>query len=224
MIIRCPKCRTGYSVKHDQIHKSGRTVRCTQCTHTWTQEYIEPAIIEPEITSAPLAPVNKKLDDELAEQNSVPHKNKKKVQMIALSIFVSISLIMSVVLLAQNFFEEMFPSSTTFYSAIGLSSENVELTESATGLNIPKDQIERTLEDGEPLVLTFKGKVINTNTVSVNVPKIIVTLHDDKGVEIDRWPAYPEKSTLEPGAETSWTCRFFNPEIDSVSEHRIRFK
>tara|TARA_R110000868_G_scaffold218576_2_gene469234 strand:- start:157296 stop:157973 length:678 start_codon:yes stop_codon:yes gene_type:complete len=225
MIIRCPQCRTGYSVEHNQIYKAGRVVRCSQCSHTWLQEYVPPqSSFDNEPKKAPLAPINKKLDDELASKNSAAYKNKKKIQMIALSAFISITLILSILLLAQNFFEEVFPSSKGFYSTIGLSSQSEGETESATGLVIPKEAIERTLEDGEPLVLSFKGKVVNTNSVSVSVPGIIITLHDDKGVEIDRWPAYPEKSNLAPGEETKWICRFFNPDLDSVAEHRIRFK
>ncbi|MFT7432544.1 MAG: putative Zn finger-like uncharacterized protein [Alphaproteobacteria bacterium] len=223
MIIRCPQCRTGYSVEHDQIHRTGRTVRCSHCSHTWQQEYISKVESEPELKKPPIAPINSTLDNEIADNASAAVKNKKTLQMIALGAFISITLVLSGILLAQNFFENLFPASKGFYSAIGLSNDNKEMTQSSTGLIIPKNAVERTLEDGEPLVLTFKGKVVNTNSVSVSVPKIIVTLHDEKGVEIDRWPAYPEKSKLEAGEETTWTCRFFNPEIDSVFEHRIRF-
>ena len=225
MIIRCPKCRTGYSIKEDQISGAGRMVRCSQCAHTWHQEEIKKdATPETKNELPPIAPVNEAFNKDIFAKDPAVEQQKKKMRIIALTSFISTALILSVFLLAQSFFENIFPSSKSFYSAIGLSSEQAELTESATGLIIPKDKIERTLEDGDPIVLTFKGIVVNTNSVQVSVPKIIVTLHDDKGVEIDRWPAYPEKSQLAAGEETVWICRFFNPDLDSVSEHRIRFK
>lgn len=226
MIIRCPKCRTAYSVQNDQIYKAGRRVRCSQCQHVWHQVPVFEAFkSEKPIKAAPLAPEN--LPD--SPSSKIKHlrllsQKNKKLKIALLSGFISFTFILSIMLLAQNFFEEVFPGSKGFYNLIGLESEMHEKTKSATGLVIPKNRVERTLEDGEPMVLTFRGFVKNTNTLAVTVPKIIVTLHDDKGVEIDRWPAYPEKSRLEPGEETRWTCRFFNPDLDSVFEHRIQFR
>lgn len=226
MIIRCPKCRTAYSVQNDQIYEDGRQVRCSQCQHIWHQMPVFEAFRadKPEKV-APLAPENLSdaQDSKLKMVATLARKNKK-LKIAILSGVLAFSFILSVLLLAQSFFEEMFPSSKGFYEMLGLKTEDVQKAKSVTGLEIPKNRVERTLEDGEPLVLTFKGYVRNTNTVAVSVPKIIVTLHDDKGVEIDRWPAYPEKSRLNPGEETKWVCRFFNPDLDAVFEHRIRFQ
>jgi predicted Zn finger-like uncharacterized protein len=226
MIIRCPKCRTAYSVQNDQIYEAGRQVRCSQCQHIWHQIPVFEAFKAEKLTKvAPLAPENL-TGNPASEIKSLRllSQKYKSLKIALLSGFLALTFILSILFLAQNFFEEMFPASKGFYSLIGLESEASEKTTSATGLVIPKDEVERTLEDGEPMVLTFKGFVRNTNSVSVTIPKIIITLHDDKGVEIDRWPAYPEKSRLNPGEEAKWTCRFFNPDLDSVFEHRIQFR
>ncbi|MAF31471.1 MAG: hypothetical protein CMF60_04625 [Magnetococcales bacterium] len=226
MIIRCPKCRTAYSVQNDQIYEAGRYVRCTHCAHVWHQMPVFEAFrAEVPLTKAPLAPKARgEGEGESLALSRQMRRRQKGLKVAFISTAVLLLSILSVMLLAQKFFEDMFPASKGFYALIGLKSEEVAKTQSITGLVIPKDRIERSLEDGEPLVLTFKGVVRNINTVSVSVPKIIVTLHDDKGVEIDRWPAYPEKSKLNPGEETKWVCRFFNPDLDSVFEHRIQFK
>ena len=107
MIIRCPKCRTAYSVQNDQVYESGRHVRCSQCQHVWHQMPVFEAFNAAKPNKvAPIAPENlstggeSKLDmvKRLSNQN-------KKLKVAVLSGVLSLSLILSVMLLAQSFFE-----------------------------------------------------------------------------------------------------------------------
>lgn len=221
MIIRCPKCRTGYSVGRSQITAAGRMVRCSHCGHEWHQD-LSPEKPQEMPEKVPLAPINIKLDDDISKAfYKKKTEENPKLKVMLLSVAFSVVFVLILLVLGQSFLSKAFPSLTGFYKSVGLASEEAKVS-SATGLVVPKESVERALEDGEPLVLTFKGKLVNTNTVAVNVPKIMVTLHDDKGVEIDSWPAYPEKARLEAGEETRWVCRFFNPDIDRIYEHRIK--
>lgn len=217
MIIRCPKCRTGYSVSNDQIHETGRTVRCTQCSHVWHQEKVDNFMSPKAITGqAPLAPEVPTLKKQPEAKKGI---SLSKLHISLISATASLMIVFFVVWAVVG----AIPFSDKFMVSLGFGQKSEE-TASATGLIIPKESVERTLENGEPIVMVYRGKIKNTNQVAVNIPKIIITLHDDKGVEIDRWPAYPEKKHLEAGEETSWICRFFNPDLDNVFEHRILFK
>lgn len=211
MIIRCPNCRTGYNVPEDKLPESGRTVRCTQCDHTWLAKRNEntPA------GQPPLPPkmhdADKSVSEVLAKEKSV---KKKQGTRIALAALAAIFMIGALFGLSQNMlFQAGSPSSSARYQ------DTLEID----GLEIPETSIERTLTEGRPATLTFTGKVINKTGATLRVPKILVSLHDEAGIEIDRWPAYMSRPSLGPNEETDWVCRFFDPELDKVSEHRIRF-
>lgn len=211
MIIRCPNCKTGYNVPEEKLTASGRTVRCTQCSHTWLAK---PKVESFEEKAPPLAPVvaatERSVSDTLKKEKQDRTQISKRIAVALIAVlFMAGALFgLSQNMLVQN--EE---------HVIKRHQNVLEID----GLEIPEVSIERTLTEGNPTTLTFTGKVVNKTGATLRVPKILVSLHDEAGLEIDRWPAYIMSPTLSPNEETEWVCRFFDPELDSVSEHRVRF-
>ena len=213
MIIRCPKCKTGYNVPMDKIGPEGRSVRCSNCAHTWTahKEELQPkAPPLPPVSSAGKESIMDSVTKEVTEQKE---RTKRMFLIVVAILFIAGALLG----LSQNFL-----SGITGMSQEGGTHRSQQAI-TIDGLEIPQGSIERTLTEGRPTTLTFTGKVVNKTGASLRVPKIIVSLHDESGIELDRWPAYVNSPTLAPGEETTWVCRFFDPALDRISEHRVQF-
>jgi len=221
MLIRCPECNTGYNLTPAQIGKEGRTVRCIKCKHSWFQGPVQ-------ADTPPLAPETKPVATPKKKSKSSVEKSKSNMKKnLIISLFttvVGLLILFALLILTQNTVVEKMPAMSGFYNAIGLGNSQDNDMISPTGLIIPPEAIERTLNEGtaQP-TLTFNGIVKNTNTESVEVPEVRITLLDERGVEIDHWPAIVKKRILAPGEETTWICRFFDPPLDQISEHRVSF-
>jgi predicted Zn finger-like uncharacterized protein len=48
MILTCPNCGTQYVVKDDAIPPQGRQVRCAACKHSWHQDRLQAAELDPD--------------------------------------------------------------------------------------------------------------------------------------------------------------------------------
>lgn len=236
MLIRCPQCQAGYNIPEEKIGENGRTLRCVKCKNEWHQPGIKK---EEEAPQAPLAPVNPQTDDvpkmkttpkkeETSAVDDAREKLKRRILISSFSALVAVLILFSILVLLKDSISSSMPAMKGFYSAIGLGEtvldQKIEEATSMTGLVILEDEIERILdEDATPVTYTFVGKVKNTNTVDVVIPTIRVSLRNDKGIELDFWPAQLEKTSLAPGEEARWVCRFFNPPIDKIYEHKVYF-
>lgn len=222
MIIRCPQCKTGYNVPDNSIGADGRTVRCTQCGHEWHAmpevKQDEESAAQEEKIAPPLPPrpesFNESIEKSLLAEKAASNQMVKKALLTALAIIFMAGAFFG---LSQNLFFSGEEQSNMRDASRGQKQLHID------GLEIPEDSIERTLTEGRPTTLTFTGKIVNNTGASLRVPKIIVSLHDEKGIEIDRWPAYVSSPTLGPNEEAKWVCRFFDPELENISEHRVRF-
>ena len=225
MLVRCPQCQTGYNLPANKLGE-GRNVRCVKCGNEWFQKAEEQQPEAPEEPKAPIAPENpqSKADEAASAVSNQRAKLKRRLTIVGVSTASCVLILFSLLVLFKSSIEKSAPAMASFYSAIGLSSAQDERTMSVTGLVIPKENIERILdEDTTPTTYTFVGQVINTNTVAVDIPQIRVSLFNEKGVEIDFWPAQIEKTTLQPGEVSRWVCRFFNPPIEKIYSHQVYF-
>lgn len=48
MILECPQCQSQFKLEPEQLGASGRTVRCTDCRHTWFQPPARAAVSDAE--------------------------------------------------------------------------------------------------------------------------------------------------------------------------------
>ena len=218
MIIRCPKCKTGYNVPEAVLKPDGRTVRCKNCGHTWLAQAEITPTEKPEIADS-LAPVAPHMSEEsISDSVAQEEKGVRRERLVFASIIIGIFGILVILLAVFKETLSHMPGLRNIYATIG-----VEVNQnSIKGIEIPAESVERTLQEDEPTTLTFTGEVTNTNAYPIATPKIIVSLHDEKGIELDRWPAYVGKSELKAGETSVWVCRFFNPKLEQIQEHRIQ--
>lgn len=229
MIIRCPNCNTGYNLPVEKLGK-GRTVKCTQCAHSWfqekvvipTPEEVAPVAVANETAAEtpPLPPMNDQLDASLP--SSKKPVNKSRIALILAAVIATVGIVIITVVLLADSFKGDNPVVDDVYGAMGLkeSDPNIE----NHGLILPEENVERTLSEAEPTTLTFTGTVKNPNETESAIPRIVVSLYNEQGVLLDKWPAYVAKRTLKAGEEAKWTCRFFNPPLEKISEHRVTFE
>lgn len=223
MLIRCPECKTGYNLNPRQIGPQGRVVRCIRCANEWFQNPIE----EPTETAPPLPPEPTQEQGNHSAINDTKKSLKKRVVVSVLATAIILGGIIGLLITLKGEIIEKAPVMAGIYQAMGIDIKNSskESMSSDTGLIIPADQIERTLISGQPITLSYSGVVTNTNSVEVMIPRIVVSLYNNKGVEIDQWPAQLEKTTLQPEESTVWTVRFFSPplNLDDIAEHKVYF-
>ncbi len=211
MIIHCPECNARYNLTAAQIGADGRTVRCVKCSHKWFQKPIEE---EKKEETPPLPPINKDTPKFKAAKKETDKPNKKFIIAIAASvafIFIGAGLF----LLKDNLLFSNHSNSKN-------EEHQSEMQTSNTGLVIGK--VNRSIvEDGDLSILVFTGTITNTNVTSVEVSPIRVSLFNDRGIELDSFPALPNKTILSAGETTEWVCRFFNPPLDKISEFKASF-
>lgn len=224
MIISCPACSSRYDVPAERLAPQGREVRCAKCGHNWFQSPYGPDELGGH--RPPLPPEN------LATKESVEVGLRKTQQrsrsvvwllapaliLFCIGIFIALPSTLSGVL----------PFLAPVYAQLGLTSEVATTDQqptdpTRTGTFVLGDIERKVVEMPNMTILVFTGQVSNEGSVEADVPEIRVSLLDEKGVSLDFWPAQIAKPKLGAGESTTWTCRFFNPPMDRVSEHKVSF-
>lgn len=214
MIIHCPECNARYNLTPAQIGAKGRSVRCVKCTHEWFQA---PLGLEIEPDQPPLPPMTK--EDPIPSPTVEREKsNKTFIATIAAGILL--------IFAAGGLFvykDKILSSGTVISDEDILTSiDNEDMMTSNTGLII--GNVARTIvEDGDLSILVFTGTITNTNVTDAEVSPIRVAIFNEKGIELDSFPALPKKAILPAGETTEWVCRFFNPPLDKISEFKANF-
>jgi hypothetical protein len=116
----------------------------------------------------------------------------------------------------------LFSSTVISEDDLRVNASPEDMMKSNTGLII--GNVARTVvEDGDLSILVFTGTITNTNITDAEVSPIRVAIFNDKGIELDSFPALPKKTILPPGETTEWVCRFFNPPLDKITEFKANF-
>jgi predicted Zn finger-like uncharacterized protein len=217
MIINCPECNARYNLTPAQIGAEGRKVRCVKCSHEWFQKPLG-IEFEPDEEQPPLPPAN---DDDIPSP-IVRREVKKPNTTIIATVAAAVLLIVAAG--GLFFFKDTLLFSSTIIAEDDLqqSDDMATMSKSDTGLVI--GNVTRTVvEDGDLSILVFTGTITNTNVTDAEVSPIRVAIFNEKGIELDSFPALPKKTILPPGETTEWVCRFFNPPLDKISEFKANF-
>ncbi|MBV8936180.1 MAG: zinc-ribbon domain-containing protein [Alphaproteobacteria bacterium] len=218
MILSCPVCRTRYLVDEGSLHgQSGRTVRCSNCGHTWHRRVppelaaneevgnskgrIEPALELPPRPAAALEgqPRPRPVPDSLGRS---AYRNRwGAVRWLVLAALLTLAVLAGVVV-ARGAIVALWPPAARLYSLAGLSAEPA-----VTGL-----KIENLVPLRTPEGLTIEGDIANNGRMTQDLPRLRVALRDSAEKEVQFKIVDPPQPRLAPGAVVHFKTPFDHPE------------
>jgi predicted Zn finger-like uncharacterized protein len=218
MILSCPACRTRYLVAEAGLRgRSGRTVRCASCGHTWHQAAppelpanadaaepegrIEPAIeVPPRPTPTLEVPPRPRAVPTLARRGN-GRSRWRALRWLVVVVLLALALVAGVVV-ARGAVVALWPPAARLYALAGLTVESP-----GTGLKIEKLVPSRT-PDG----LVIEGDITNGGKTAQDVPRLRVTLRDAADKDVQFKIIDPPKLRLPPGVTAHFKTPFDHPE------------
>jgi predicted Zn finger-like uncharacterized protein len=215
MIVSCPVCRTRYLVDEEALRgRSGRTVRCASCGHTWHQaappeppangdvaNRIEPALEVPPRPEPTL--------EGLARLRALPAPPRRgeagsrwrALRWLLLAVLLVLAILAGVVV-ARSAVVAVWPPAARLYALAGWSHEPP-----GTGLKIERLAPSRTA-DG----LIIEGDVSNTGKATQDLPRLRVALRDAAEKDVQFKIIDPPRPRLPPGATAHFKTPFDHPD------------
>ena len=235
MILTCPSCDTRYSVDPASLIPDGRTVRCANCAHTWTERppgdmpktvEDEPGPPEPEPEPEPQLTPQLEGDDGVGDDFEVPsiedvtveaalnlaapvtRAPKKRIGMGAVIGWSSIAAVLALVIGGGWFFRD------GVMEAWPPSSKLYELVGLSSGpiyalalLNVTPSQV----VEGDMVVILITGAITNITDELQAVPRMRGALLNADAVEIFTWTFDPPAVELSAGEILDFNTRVPNP-------------
>lgn len=217
MIVSCPVCRTRYHVDEDALRgRTGRTVRCTKCGHTWhqavppqppaggdeakTEARIEPALEVPPrpATTLEVPPRQRPLPE--PPRRSGPSR-WGALRWLVIAVLLALAVLAGVVV-ARGAVVALWPPAARVYALAGFAAEP-----SWAGLKIEKLAPSRTA-DG----LLIEGDIANIGKTTQDLPRLRVALRDASEKEVQFKIVDPPQPRLPPGAVAHFKTPFDHPE------------
>ncbi len=215
MIVRCPVCRTCYLVDEEALRgRSGRTVRCANCGHTWHQaaspeppedgdEAKTDGRIEPALEVPPRPATTLEVPP---RRRALPETSRRRSRWGALRwLVVAVLLALAAlagVMVARGAVVALWPPAARLYALAGFPAEPPR-----TGLKIENLAPSRT-PDG----LLIEGDVANGGKTTQDLPRLRVALRDAAEKEVQFKIIDPPKPRLPPGAVAHFKTPFDHPD------------
>jgi predicted Zn finger-like uncharacterized protein len=237
MIVTCPVCNTRYLIDPRSLGVTGRSVRCTQCSHIWMQlppedaprrvDLPAPGAARPQAArlAAPsralLPPPPTELPP-LADAPPVPPRDRIAPVAAAqtdvvrggnrpLVIALVAILVLGVLWYARDSIVDRIPALESVYGAFGI----------AAGTD-PRDDLEfrgvtsnRRQENGRA-TLVIEGEVTNISNASRRVPILRVTLEDSGKHPVKSWTVVATRDRLPPGESVPFHTSVADPGAGTV--------
>ncbi|TNE57190.1 MAG: hypothetical protein EP340_09340 [Alphaproteobacteria bacterium] len=202
MILTCPACNTRYLADSEGFLPNGRTVRCTNCEHTWFQEPAQDGPKQVVVENVDARVVHSGWSGGAALQED--RSSRRAPWLAAILMFVAvIGLTLAIGYFYRTEIAKTWPPAEGLYAAVGLPV-------STGGLLITHPSYSRIVEDGEP-VLVVEGVLFNDTEEAVPFGPILATLRDSNQSELDSWQFVAGEGTLEPGGKQIFETRRVNP-------------
>jgi predicted Zn finger-like uncharacterized protein len=215
MIVSCPVCGTRYRVDDEALRgPSGRTVRCSNCGHTWrqaasleppakgeeanTDSRIEPALEVPPRPASTL--------EVPPRQRALPEPPRRRSRWAALRwLVIAVLLALAVlagVVAARGAVVALWPPAARLYALAGFAADPPW-----AGLKIEKLTPSRT-PDG----LVIEGDIANSGKTAQELPRLRVALRDASEKEVQFKIVDPPQPRLPPGAVAHFKTPFDHPD------------
>jgi predicted Zn finger-like uncharacterized protein len=216
MIITCPDCSTRYLIDPRALGVTGRTVRCTQCSHTWVQLPPEDAprrvdVLPSEAAALPPRRPPRALPPPpppgpsmgyVSEGTPPPSRRRSNAPLLAAVVIV---VALGLLWYQRDFIKAQVPQLASVYAALGLlpGEQRVELEFRGVTSN-------REEANGHS-TLIIQGEIANPSRTSQDVPKLRVTLQDAGKHNLRSWTASVGQDRVAPGASVSFRTSTEDP-------------
>lgn len=219
MIVNCPNCSARYTLTAAQIGPEGRKVKCVKCGEDWFQSPIHD--IEAATTDHPPVPPENPQTSGSVDGDTATEKSKKKKWLLLGGGAILLLFLVAAAAAYFLFFAVPAPAPTK-NDEVKDKAPTIEMNHQTAQAGLGIEDVKRSVTEEDDLTtLLFTGVARNTGLLPLKIPDIRVSLLSAEGVELDFWPAQPNKELLEPGESTTWHCRFFNPPLERVKDFRI---
>lgn len=218
MILSCPVCRTRYLIDEGSLHgQSGRTVRCSNCGHTWHQRVppepaasedignskgrIEPALELPPRPAATLEvqPRPRPIPEPHRKDND--RRRRSALRWLVVAALLTLAVLAGIVV-ARGAVVALWPPAARLYSLVGLSPE-------PPGMGL---KVEKLVPTRTPEGLTIEGDIVNNGRMTQDLPRLRVALRDSAEKEVQFKIIDPPQPRLAPGAVVHFKTPFDHPE------------
>jgi predicted Zn finger-like uncharacterized protein len=200
MIVTCPTCSTRYLVDPRALGSSGRTVRCTQCSHTWQQTPPEDA---PRRVDLPGPDENAPLAATEVVPPTRPNANRGVT--IPLAIAIVVIALAAILWFERNAVAQQWPGAAAFYAMLG-----IPVGDPTDALEFRKVTSSRSDENGHAALL-IEGEVANVSRLAQDVPKLKVTLQDSGNRPLKSMIVTATDERLPPGASVPFRTIVADP-------------
>ena len=217
MILSCPVCRTRYLVDEAALRgRSGRTLRCAACGHTWHQAApLEPPAngdaaeaegrIEPALEVPPRPAPALEVLPRARAVSAQPRRGGGRsrwgaLRWLVVVVLLALALVAGIVV-ARGAVVALWPPAARLYALAGLTAEPP-----GAGLKIEKLVPSRT-PDG----LIIEGDIINSGKTAQDVPRLRVALRDAAERDVQFKIIDPPKPRLPPGVAAHFKTPFDHP-------------
>ncbi len=221
MILSCPECSTRYVVDPAAIGPSGRTVRCTRCSHSWVEPPPPVEVIAASADrSAPLpTPVDFSRGARPRGTNlpALPGAARSRAPAILWTILVLFLVcVAGVAVWQQEAIVARLPAAADVYAMVGLGPE-------APGAGLALENVRQKVSTRSGAkVLRIDGDIVNVSEDQRLVPHMLGVLLDSAGKEIMRWEFAPPLPKLLRRERAPFSTELVNPP-DAASEVRVTF-
>jgi predicted Zn finger-like uncharacterized protein len=217
MVVSCSVCRTRYLVDETSLHgRTGRTVRCASCGHTWHQTApAEPLATEdaariagPRVKPAlevPPRPAGIGIPVLEAPPRESPTEARRRrwgaLRWLLLALLFAAA-VLAGVMVARGAVVAVWPPAARLFALAGMPPESL-----GAGLKIEKLIPART-----PGGLLIEGDITNIGKTVREIPKLRVALRDAGEKEVQFKTVDPPQSRLAPGAAAHFKTPFDHPD------------
>ncbi len=202
MILTCPECQTRYLADSAGFMPSGRTVRCSNCEHTWFQpgpddtpkhatvEEVETQLVSGGATSEMVAGTRRGMGARLG------------VAAGGVVILAFVGLLIGG-FVYRNDVVKRWPYAKEVYAVLHVPV----VTDPMTFINFREF---REVENST-VSLGVEGEIKNNTDQPMKVPDVLISLLDDEGAVLDRWQYAPGEVVLSPGERHEFRTKRENP-------------
>jgi len=220
MIITCPACSTRYLIDPRALGVTGRTVRCTQCQHTWAQLPPEDAprrvdLPPPDAMAPPppraIPPPQPQTATQIVVPRGAPPPPRRRSIVAPLAIVLVILIVLGLLWNQRALIVANFPGAAPIYAALGAQVGG----DARGGLQFGKITSSREDANGHSK-LVIEGEVMNVSTLARDVPKLRVTLQDANKKPLKTWTLTATRERLAPGATVPFKTSVDDPSDDTA--------
>jgi predicted Zn finger-like uncharacterized protein len=221
MILSCPECSTRYVVDPAAIGPSGRTVRCTRCSHSWAAppSAIEELVVAQAVSDPVPPPIDFSRGARPRGTNlpALPGEKRSRAPAVLWTILLLFIIgVAGVAVWQRDVVIARVPGAVDLYELVGLGPEPP-----GTGLALENVRQKVSTRDGTQ-ILRIDGDIVNVSGHPRDVPHMLGVLLDGAGKEIERWEFKPPLPKLLHHERAPFSTELVNPP-DVASEVRVTF-